>query len=550
MFVNRFKWILAAVCVACLVAQVAPPNTIRVTTRLVEINAIVRDHKGPVEGLTKEDFTILDNGKPQKIAFFSVNSTRTPQKQPAPLPPNVFTNIPEERHDTVTSATVVLVDTLHTQVFDQPYAKEQFMKFLQQIKPEDRVAVYALGRRITILHDFTNDAQRLLAAVNKYQGSNEGVTEAADPDSSDYSNANFLSSAAEAMQDFATLTSGELTAMALEAIANHLGHMPGRKSLVWITGSIPLRIDQVLKLNHKDANPGVESAAGSGSLLASQTYHAIKALNDANIAVYPVDARGLVGVPASMTAAGARSVTRAQAAQGQSSSGAQIGSSMAATAAHDSMIALAKATGGLAFYNSNDIKGAVRKAVDDSELTYTLGFYPDTGNLDASFHELKVNVDRKGVEIRTRGGYQANPETQTTEKERTDLIRDALWSPLESSAVGLAARVEPVDQPAPGSYKITLIITPADVQFEQKDGKWIGAVDYVLAQRGAGGNFLNREPKGISLSFDQDQYRTLLTQGLSFTNTVKALPGAATLRVVLLDRTSGKVGSVNIPLKR
>src|ERR1035438_707991 len=104
-------------------------------------------------------------------------------------------------------------------------------------------------------------------------------------------------------------------------------------------------------------------------------------------------------------------------------------SSMSVTTNHDPMIALAKATGGLPFYNTNDIKGAIRKAVDDSEVTYTLGFYPPSPDLDSSFHEIKVQVDRKGVEIRSRGGYRANPESQTSEEERTELIRDALWSP-------------------------------------------------------------------------------------------------------------------------
>lgn len=529
---------------ACLFAQ---EPTIRVTTRLVEVNAIVRDHKGPVEGLTKADFTILDNGKPRKIAVFSANSTHTQQKAPVQLPANVFTNIPEERRDPVSSATVVLVDTLHTQVFNQPYARDQFVKFLNQIKPEDRVAVYALGRRISILHDFTNDSRRLLAAVAKYDGSNEGLAEATDPDSSDYSNTNFSFGSADTgplMQDFFNLTSGELTTAALEAIANHLGHMPGRKSLVWITDSIPLRIDQVLRLNHANANPGVESAAGSQSLLAEQTYHAIKALNDADIAVYPVDARGLVGVPRTMTAAGAQPMSRTQAMQGGPST-----SSMSVTVNHDPMIALAKATGGTAFYNSNDIKGSIRKAIDESEVTYTMAFYADSSDLDATFHEIKVEVNRKGLEVRSRGGYLASPEAQTSEKQRSDLIRDALWSPLESAAIGLAARVENVDEPKPGSLRIALGITPSDIQLDQKGGKWTGAVDYVIAQRGADGSFLNREPKGIALNFDQDQYRAVLTQGLNFTNTIQPQPGAVQLRIVLLDRGSGKIGSVNIPLK-
>src|ERR1019366_6153297 len=117
-----------------------------------------------------------------------------------------------------------------------------------------------------------------------------------------------------------------------------------------------LRIDQVLRLGR--------STAADRNLLGEETFHAVKALNDANIAVYPVDARGLVGVPPALTAAGAQPITRAQAAQGLPMS------SMPATLNHDPMIALAKATGGLPFYNSNDIKGAIRKALDDSEVTY------------------------------------------------------------------------------------------------------------------------------------------------------------------------------------
>jgi hypothetical protein len=94
MSATKPQWVLAAASLATLCAQAPDVPTIRVTTRLVEINAIVRDHKGPVEGLTKDDFTVLDNGKPQKIALFAMNSTRVLTKAPAPLPPNVFTNIP------------------------------------------------------------------------------------------------------------------------------------------------------------------------------------------------------------------------------------------------------------------------------------------------------------------------------------------------------------------------------------------------------------------------------------------------------------------------
>jgi VWFA-related protein len=546
---GKSKWMLAAACAMCLGAQAPQEPIVRVTTRLVEINAVVRDRTGPVEGLTKDDFTLFDNGKPQKIALFSVNSTRAPQKAPAPLPPNVFSNVPGERSQSPGSATVVLLDSLHTPALDQPYASRQLAKFLKQIRPEDRVAVYALGHKIIILNDFTNDSERLQAAVARYGTTSLGVAETTDPDSSDYNNSALLGAPAEvlsadlqgaladasaALQDFATLTSGELTVAALEAIADHLGHLPGRKSLVWITNQIPLNIDQALRLGR--------TQAADRSILGIETFRAVKALNDANIAVYPVDARGLVGPPPSMSAKSGP-VTLAQARQGLNTS------SMSVAQNHEPMIALAKATGGLPFYNTNDIGGAIRRAVDDSEVTYTLGFYPGSNASDASFHELKLQVARKGLELRYRGGYRANPETQTSEKERTELLRDALWSPLEASAVGLKASVDKVEQPKPGSLRITLGVTPADIQLDQKDGKWSGVLDYVIAQRAADGHFLSQSPKAFTLNLNQDQYQAMMTAGFNVTNTVERLGGAVEIRVVLLDQTSGKIGSVIIPLK-
>src|ERR1035437_6613288 len=159
-----FSLLLAAV----LLAQNPQTPVISVTTRLVEVNVIVRDHKGPVEGLTKGDFTVFDKGKQQTIDFFSVSSTHVPLKPPPPLPPNVFTNIPERRAESPTSASVVLLDYLNTPAFDQPYARAQLAKFIKAMRPEDRVAVYVLGRKLVVLSDFTADGKKLLETVEKY----------------------------------------------------------------------------------------------------------------------------------------------------------------------------------------------------------------------------------------------------------------------------------------------------------------------------------------------------------------------------------------------
>jgi len=537
---------------AILFAQAPPQQVIRVTTRLVEVNAIVRDKGKVVPGLAADDFVLLDNGKPQKIAVFSTSSAGASGKAPVPLPPNVFTNIPGLRAETPNNVTVVLLDGLNTHAFDQAYTRAQFLKFLQQLHPEDRVAVYALGRKLVVLNDFTSDARRLLAAVQRYRGENLGSVDASDPNSPDYGStppdnsgkladggyAILLAMLQEAQQnaaDFATLSAAEITAAALEAIAANLATVPGRKSLVWITGGLPLQIDQAMRLN--------KAQSADRDLMGEPTYRAMKALNDAGIAVYPVDARGLILGPVASAPKGQTTVREAM-------RGGPSVSSMSVSASHDPFVALARVTGGQAFYNGNDIQTAIRKAVDDSEFTYTLGFYPDSSDLDSTFHEIKLRVKDKNYEVRCRNGYRAIPQEAATDPQREKLLRDALWSPIPASGLDLVVRLEKVYGPEPGASHLALSVASKSLTLESKDGRWADTVDYVAAQRSSDGRILNRKAKGIALNLDQEQYRRTQSEGIAFSDIAEPLPGAVEIRVVLLERATGKIGSVTVPLRR
>ena len=126
--------------VITLIGQDQNQPTIRVTTRLVQVNVVVHDKKGtPVSDLKKEDFTILDKGKEQKVAVFTVDSIDAPHKAWPALPPNIFSNRIQGA-DTPTSITVILFDGLNTRFQDQAYARGQIVKFLSEIKPHDRVS--------------------------------------------------------------------------------------------------------------------------------------------------------------------------------------------------------------------------------------------------------------------------------------------------------------------------------------------------------------------------------------------------------------------------
>src|SRR5690348_14732828 len=264
--------------VAVLLAAQSP--TIRVDTRLVEVNVIVRDQNNrPVEGLTKADFAIFDRGKEQKIAVFSADSVHRVEKPAAPLPAGMYTNRPEQRAETPTTITVVLLDAVNTRIEDQSFAKQQFIRFLAQIRPEDRVAVYALGSRLQILQDFTSDSKALLRSLARYRGQADALVADSEPDPANTGDSEmdkWLNNKNALLADNAIQARVRATVAAMEAIANHIGRLPGRKNLVWITGSFPFSVgERSTEANTNwndlpDPTVGATSAAGGTSKALAQ----------------------------------------------------------------------------------------------------------------------------------------------------------------------------------------------------------------------------------------------------------------------------------------
>jgi VWFA-related protein len=222
---------------ALLLAAQEP--VIRVDTRLVELSVIVRDQNNrPVEGLTKADFTVLDRNKEQKIALFSAASVHKPAKPAAPLPPGIYTNRPDQRAESPIAVTVVLLDAVNTRIEDQAYAKRQFIKFLGQIRPDDRVAVYALGNGLRVLQDFTSDSKALVNSLAGYRGEVAANPDESEPDPANTGDADmdkWLNNKNALLADNAIQNRVTTTVAAMETIANHIGRVPGRKNLVWIT---------------------------------------------------------------------------------------------------------------------------------------------------------------------------------------------------------------------------------------------------------------------------------------------------------------------------
>lgn|GEM_PF-936638 len=524
---RRCGWgLVFPLAVAAMGQQKQAPFVFRTNTRLVQINVVVDGHDGPVEGLKAEDFTVHDNGKQRKIQVFSADSAsvRSAASKAADAgdtaPASDVTRFSNTRART-DNMVVVLLDAINsadgtervtgtpawTSSMSFALAKRSTRQFLEKMPPGLSVALYGLDERLRVLSDFTTDRQLLLAALQAYGPATvQGIgttNDTTDVPSDDFNHL-LAQEEREYVNDMIHARQIQGTVPALHAIAQHLAGLPGRISLVWILNRPPL------------SGAVVEAALGRD-----------------NIAVYPVDARGLMAWDLQFGAnypPGFRAVLQSQ--------------PEALPVFED----IARETGGRAFINTNDIAGALQTASTDSEASYTLGFYVDASSLDNRFHQIKVKVHGKHLEARYPHGYwalkDAHGDSPRSLAELAAGLDAALRSPLQASALSVDGHL--VHTPQGLELDATVGIQP--LRLTQANGQRTGALVIETVAEDASGKPLQSGRITLNLDFTEATYQRNLKTGLRFQQMIDLAPGAVSLHVIAQDAASGVLGSVIIPL--
>ena len=518
-------------------AQESP--VIKVDTRLVQFSVIVldkNDKNAPVAGLKKEDFTLVDHGKVRPISLFQVADSRLapaserPRTPAITLDPGVFTN----EINAAPNATVVMFDAINTAFPDRAYARLQIVKLIEQLKPADRLAIYLLDRKgVHVIHDFSSDTASLIETIKAIRPM------LADPDFGASGNAQvdtlratmpgagalieMTIAANAALQLQQARSSVGFTQQALISIAQHFASVPGRKSLIWISSGFPISIGDSRNL----------------TTFALSVDRASKALIDANVHVYPVDPKGVLGA----------SVYTAETPTSHAdtrSETPQLPSQVLGSPEHDTMQKIADRTGGKAYLNQNNIADSVRHAIDDATLTYTLGFYLPQNEMDGKYHETKITVTHKGLIVQARKGYFAfGSPVEQDPAIRRQIIGQAARAPLDATALPIRMRI---DKSADSkSAHIVCAFDPKSLTFLQAQGKYTAALEILLAQVSDAGNNLTTLPKAFGLNYSPERYEQVLRDGIDWETTVVLRPGTKKIRVVLFDRNSGSVGSLTAP---
>ncbi len=219
---------------------------------------------------------------------------------------------------------------------------------------------------------------------------------------------------------------------------------------------------------------------------------------------------------------------------------------LAEQAKFSTMRTLAERTGGRAFYNSNDLAGAFRRAADDSRLTYLLGYYPSDDDWDGRFRKTRVEVKRPGVKLHYRDGYFALPDEPRNREYREETLEAAMFSPVEASALGLTVRADLSEK-----NELTLFIgvDPRDITFRPKESEWECELDVWLVQLDRQEKHLDTIARTNKLRLGQLDYeRIMRTRGLVLPEKMKPSKKALLVRVMVRDVDSGALGSVTIPM--
>jgi VWFA-related protein len=524
-------------------------------TALVLVPTLVTDKSGNhILGLKKEDFTVLENGAEQKVATFE-EITSDAHRWSRPRNPNEFSNSLAGEPST-RRVTLIVLDLINTPFMAQAAARQDLLKYLtQSVDQREPTALYTLTRSgIHVIHDFTSDPRVLVAALHKVKGdafqmvdSQEDVelmTGSASPDGSAGVDPGAVQSEADKIQtmmedaelnfqSFQQRLAITYTLDGMQQVAQALAGFPGRKSLIWASGGFPFSVsDNTMQL----------APAGRDSLIdvLPMYEHTWQLLNDAEISLYPVDVKGLqvVTVPSASVRNPGRNYARNMSWKNLDT--------------QSSFETFASMTGGRAYYNSNDLVKGFRDAVNDSAEYYMLGYYLDRSKTKSGWRKLAVKVKRDHVEVRARSGFFVTNATVDPENSRNSDLSSALQSPLDFTSLALVARwdkIEPGKEPGKKHVNYAMRLAPDPALIDEADNHHVLLEFVALAKTPEGKQVDKPAGQKVEAHLSPEKLSSIRKNGVAYSGSLDLAPGEYTIRFVVRDDLSGRIGSVAAPLK-
>jgi VWFA-related protein len=564
----------------CSFAQVssssaAPPPVFKTGTTNILVDVVVTDdHGAPVDDLQQESFTVLENGKPQQVVAFEPHLPSHSPAHPAatPLPPGAYTNVPPAPDQSALD--VLLIDSLNTPVENQVRSHIMLLQYLKTLPAGKPVAVFLLDTQLHQLEDFTTDHTGLLKTVEFFtrnpqkspllKSKQDAAQELKDQDhlielalmlppekqGMAFQELHTLQQFQAEQGSFNVDMRVEYTLAAFDRLSRYLSGVPGRKNVMWLSGSFPISILP---------DPDLKNPQQAARDFSSAVQHTSRLLANARIALYPMDARGLSPQSTSNPAMDGGSLARTP----DRVEKAESGEFTTNVQEHLSLEQFARATGGQAIYGTNDLKAALEEVDRNGSHYYSLAYVPANTSQDSKLRRIDVRVspgkyhlayrhsymptetiDSKhvGNDFTTLLAHEAPPSTQilfhltpTVAAAQPDAGAPILGGnpnaqrPVTRFSMEWSVAVDP------------LALTPA------ADGVLHGTATLLTIAYDRDGKPLNSVSNTLSIKVPSGDYDAFLKTGIHYHQNLDVPAQTAWLRTGILDPVSGLMGTLEIP---
>ena len=533
--------VMCGVMVGSGLAQDAPQQTgtqtyvLHADANIVLTNVVVRDKKtgAVVKGLKASDFTILENGKPQKIASFDyqnvddaaklaeMNSTVSGKASVADMLERNFAASPQQLRDH--RLIVMFFDLSSMQDEDIDRAVDAANDYVNKtMQPADLVALVSMSTGLTMDQDFTSDKTALLRGLSKYNGTDTTGFANGGTGSTDGTSDDTTAFAADDTEYNSLNTDREL--LAIRTIAKSLEKVEQKKSMLYFSGGL--------------TRNGIENQAS----LRAATNEATKA----NLAIYSVDTRGLQALPPVGDAS--KGSLRGNSAYSGKAVTAQFSANFSS---QETLGTLSADTGGKAFFDSNDFAPAFQQVQHDTEAYYIVGFKSTNQAKDGTFRHLTIKLNRTDVKVDYRPGYYApadfhHAKTEDRELALTEAIRSDL--PATDVAIYLQALYFRLDE---GKFyvPVQLIIPGSQINSIKNGDKDKATIDVIGQVKNSQSIAVGNVRDTVKLALDAAQQ--VQKKNIQYSTGFTLAPGKYHLKFVVRENQTGNMGSfetdINVP---
>jgi VWFA-related protein len=566
----------------------ATGTVLHAQSRLVVLDVEVTDHDKPVKGLDRSRFHVIEDGHEVPIASFEENEPPASveiAKAPT-LPPDTYSNVPV--YPETSAVNVLLLDALNTPMGDQAQVRKQMIAYLSTIKPGTALAIFTLSSRLRMVEGFTTDVAKLkqdlesrkpIARSSADVGANssESISSSLVQAASSVATSNdpgtqwLVGQIMQFAADTETYEANQRVTMTLDALsdlARYLTAIPGKKNLIWFSGSFPIGLspDAMLSTQIKDVRDYSDDMQRTSTLLSA-----------ARVSVYPVDARGLRTAPtvdSSYTPplATLRGVGPVVANDNNNFS-------MQTSQEQGTMSTIAAETGGHAYMNGNGLKEAVEKIVAEGSSYYALSYVPPEetgGKHGAEFHKIEVKVEGSKYQLAYRQGYYSDITSKPADSSGGvpgPMTAAAVLGAPPSTQILFQVRALPLGDPeltgplpgnAPAGDKaaslkggahrfiVDLSVDPKGLTFaEGADGTLRTQLECALVAYDGEGKPVNSLGRIFDFHLSPEQYQQVQAAGGAVpVRLAMDLPaGDTVLRIVLYEPVSARTGSLEIPMR-